>query len=157
MTTTKPREKGRVIERDGARKSDLAAIHIAKARLGLDDDSYRDLVATVCAGVRSSAQLDYTGRKRLLSHLQACLVAHGKGQQTSRVIRGTLSQKQSKMWALWMALADAGFVTSRTMAALEAFATRQTGVDRLQWLNGHQEDLVIDSLKAWLKSRGVAS
>lgn len=37
------------------------------------------------------------------------------------------------------------------MAAIEAFAQRQTGVHKLAWLNGAQEDLVIESLKAWLK------
>lgn len=34
----------------------LAVIHVAKARLGLDDEAYRDLLARV-AGVRSSKQL----------------------------------------------------------------------------------------------------
>jgi len=37
------------------------------------------------------------------------------------------------------------------MSALAAFAQRQTGVSRLEWLNARQEHLVIESLKAWLK------
>ena len=61
------------------------------------------------------------------------------------------------MWSLWMQLADAGQVDERSMAALGAFAKRQTGVDRLDWLNGRQEDLVIESLKQWLRRHGEAT
>lgn len=150
-----------VVDRDGARKADLAAIHIAKAALELDDDAYRDLMMTVVR-VRSSAQLDFTGRKTFLAHLQACLKARGinprggAGKGTARAVRAPLTDLQRKMWSLWMTLADAGLVHSRTMGALVAFAKRQTGVERLEWLNAHQQALVIDSMKAWLKSRGEA-
>lgn len=47
------------------RQNDLAAIHIAKKQLGLDENAYRDLMATVCGGVRSAADLDTAGRQRL--------------------------------------------------------------------------------------------
>lgn len=137
-----------------ARNGDLAAIHIAKAKLRLTDDEYRDLMATVCHGVRSAAELDFTGRRRFLAHLQRCL----QGQQSSekgRTIAQPLTPSQRRMWSLWMALADAGLVEQRTMAALQAFAQRQTGVERLVWLTPQQENLVIESLKQWLK-RGEA-
>ena len=43
------------------------------------------------------------------------------------------------------------------MSALVAFAKRQTGVERLEWLKSRQEDLVIESLKQWLhRSQAVA-
>ena len=58
------------------------------------------------------------------------------------------------MWSLWMQLADCGLVHDRTMQALVAFAKRQTGVDRLEWLNKPQGAAVIDSMKQWLRSRG---
>lgn len=138
-----------------ARNGDLAAIHIAKAKLGLDDDAYRDLMATVCHGVRSAGDLDFTGRRRFLAHLQACL--RQQQPDTARkgdVVRSSLSAHQRLMWSLWMRLADAGLVTERSMAALNAFARRQTGVDRIDWLTTQQDDLVIASLKAWLKRGG---
>lgn len=50
------------------RKRELAAIHVAKAQLGLDDGTYRDMLWTV-ARVRSAADLDWAGRKRVLDHL----------------------------------------------------------------------------------------
>jgi phage gp16-like protein len=148
VTTTAPHKAARP-----ARNGDLAAIHIAKAQLQLDDDEYRDLMATVCNGIRSAADLDWTGRRRFLAHLQACL-KHRQAPGPARHIKAPLTPAQRLMWSLWMRLADAGQVGDRTMKALEAFAKRQTSVERLQWLNKHQEDLVIASLKTWLKQRG---
>jgi len=43
------------------RRRDLAKIHIAKKQLGLDDESYREILYQV-AGVRTSAMLDEAGR-----------------------------------------------------------------------------------------------
>mgnify|MGYP000420278335 CR=1 FL=1 len=134
-----------------ARNADLAAIHIAKAQLGLTEDEYRDIMATVCAGIRSAAQLDFTGRKRFLAHLQACIAQ--SSPRPARPVRKPLTPVQRKVWALWMQLADAKLVEVRSMAAITAWVQRQTGVERLEWLNGHQEDLVIECLKQWLKRR----
>ncbi len=53
------------------RKRELAQIHIAKAALGLAEDTYRDMLWTV-ARVRSASDLDWSGRKRVLEHLKAC-------------------------------------------------------------------------------------
>ncbi len=142
---------GAVLDHEGARKADLAAIHIAKASLGWDDDHYRDILFAVCR-VRSSAQLDFAGRKRFLAHLQACGWA-GARPAARRAVKPALTGPQRKMWSLWQQLADAGLVENRRMPALMAWIKRQTGVERLEWLNLAQEDLVIVSLKAWLKSR----
>lgn len=135
------------------RQADLAAIHIAKKTLRLSEDEYRDVMATVCSGIRSSALLDVTGRKRFLAHLQACVLANrgtraaAPGKKASKGLTG----RPAKMWSLWMELADAGRVQHRTMASLCAFGERQTGVTRLEWMTSHQEDLVIESLKRWLE------
>ena len=145
-----------VIDTAGARKADLASIHIAKKALGWDEDSYRDIMQAKC-GVRSSGLLDFTGRKLFLAHLRACgwlggTTTPARGQKpASAPSRKPLTASQRKMWSLWMTLADAGKVDSRKMPALVAFAHRQTGVDRLEWLNANQEDLIIESLKAWVR------
>lgn len=52
------------------RKRELAAIHIARQQLGLDDGTYRDMLWTV-ARVRSAADLDFAGRQRVLDHLSS--------------------------------------------------------------------------------------
>ncbi len=53
------------------RNSELAQIHIAQAQLGMDDDTYRNVLWTV-ARVRSSKDLDWSGRKRVLDHMKTC-------------------------------------------------------------------------------------
>ncbi len=53
------------------RRRELAMIHIAKAQLGMDDGAYRDLLWTL-GRVRSAADLDFTGRQRVLEHLKNC-------------------------------------------------------------------------------------
>ena len=145
-----------VVDRAGARKADLAAIHIAKKALGWDDSTYRDIMFSVCR-VKSSAELDFTGRRRFLAHLRACgwsgdSTSSGRTPgSTDRPVSKPLTPLQRKMWSLWMQLADAGLIDNRKMPALLTYVTRQTGVDRLEWLNDKQADLVIESLKAWLK------
>jgi hypothetical protein len=132
-----------------ARRRDLAQIHQLAKELQLQDDAYRDLMATVCGGVRSAGDLDVSGRQRFIAHLKAC---QGRSHRpTQHEVKGQLSPQQKLMWALWMQLADAGLVQQRTMAAISSYAARQTGVARVEWLNGAQELLVIESLKQWLK------
>lgn len=52
------------------RRRDLAKIHLAKKQLGMDDDTYRDMLWAV-ASVRSAGDLDYTGLQRVLAHMTA--------------------------------------------------------------------------------------
>lgn len=132
-----------------SRKGDLAAIHVAKKNLGWDDDTYRDILWTVCH-VRSSADLDFAGRRRFLAHLAACQAKGAPKAQPARE-KTPWSPQQRLVWACWQRLADAKLVEHRDRHAVEAWIKRQTGVDRLAWLNGPQLDLVLSSLKQWLK------
>lgn len=142
----------RVVDRDGARKADLAAIHIGKKALNWDEGFYRDMLHTLCR-VRSSADLDFAGRKRVLAHMKAC-GWNGGGQRhpgpAQRAARPSLTLEQRKVWSLWQQLADAGAVQSRKSAALMAWVQRQVGIDRLEWLHGKQAEMAIESLKLWL-------
>jgi phage gp16-like protein len=52
------------------RKRELAQIHVAKSQLGLDEETYRAMLWTV-ARVKSAADLDWAGRKKVLDHLKA--------------------------------------------------------------------------------------
>lgn len=138
---------------DASRRSDLARIHIGRIALGWDEVFYRRKVAQVCNGKTSSAELDASERRALLAHMVTCGWAPAGKAGAVRTERKPLTKPQKLMWSLWQQLADAGLVANRKMLALNAFAQRQTGVDRIEWLNGKQEDLVIESLKRWLKRR----
>ena len=129
---------------DRARKGDLVAIHVAKKALGWDEDTYRDVMFSVCE-VRSAAELDPAKRRRFLAHLQACR------KQGTAPARTPWKPELRKLWSLWQQLADADLVKDRKRPALEAWAARQCGVDRLEWLTTAQLDLVLASAKQWLK------
>lgn len=135
------------------RRADLAQIHIGIKALGWDDAFYRSILWTVCR-TKSAADLDMAGRLRLIAHMRQCgwhAAPTGKG---ARPVAKPLTPVQRKMWSLWQQLADAGLVANRRMPALLAWVTRQTGVDRLEWLNAAQEELVLTSMRRWLKERG---
>ena len=137
-----------VVDSSGGRRADLAAIHVAKKSLAWDEDTYRDIMFTVCR-VRSSADLDFGGRKAFLAHLQACLAKMGATAPAGRT-NAPWTPSQNRLWSLWQQLADAKLVNDRHRAALDAWIKRQTGVDRIEWLNAAQLDLVIASAKRWL-------
>lgn len=142
------------VDQAKSRKADLAKVHVAKKALGWDDSTYRDILWAVCQ-VKSSADLDQAGRSRFLAHLVKCgwVDAKKPGSGPIRPVRKALTGPQKKMWSLWQQLADAGLVENRKMPALMAYVERQTHVSRLEWLNGAQEDLVIESLKKWLSRK----
>lgn len=52
------------------RARELAAIHVARRMLGLDEETYRLMLWTV-ARVHSAADLDHAGRQAVLDHLRA--------------------------------------------------------------------------------------
>lgn len=52
-----------------ARNADIATIKIAVKQIGMDDGTYRDMLWTI-ARVRSAADLDWTGRKKVIDHLR---------------------------------------------------------------------------------------
>ena len=133
---------------DQLRKRELAQIHIAKAALQMDDDAYRAMLWAI-ARVRSSKDLDWTGRKRVLDHLVKCGWKNSAKRPADPVSRKIRSQ--------WLTLRDLGALTDPSEKALRAFVKRTVGVERLEWLNGRQAETVIEALKGWiarLESKG---
>lgn len=107
--------------------------------------SYRDILFTLTRK-RSSTELDFAERKKVLEHMEACGFKRTKPQP-----RKLADDPQSKMIrALWLQLHEAGKVRNPSESALAAFAKRQTGRDALQWLNAREASALIEELKKWL-------
>jgi len=53
---------------DGLSAKKIALLHVAKKQLGLDDDSYRDILGR-CGGVESAADLDEVGFLYVMKYL----------------------------------------------------------------------------------------
>lgn len=119
--------------------------HLAKQDSSLDDNAYRAMLWSV-ALVKSSTELDFAGRKKVLDHLESRGFKRTKPQP-----RALADDPQSKkIRALWLELHKAGKVRNPSESALAAFVKRETGIDDLHWLNDRDASAVIEKLKQWL-------
>lgn len=130
------------------RRRELAAIHAAATKLGMDtadkspSSDYRTMLHAQ-AGVTSAAQLDARGRKRVLRYLLTlqgpAAAPHADEPPQARKIR-----------ALWHALGKAGALKDPSPAGLAAFVRGRFAVDALRWLTALQAAQLIEALKDWL-------
>lgn len=145
---------------DNGRRAMLAKIHLAKKDLRLDDDTYRDILERI-TGRRSSAEctageLDDLVRHFRLQGFVPKVVAGGKAEPTPATSRPRQADHPAakKARALWLSLADLGVVRERSESALEAFARRQLGVEKLQWADQGQTYKLIEALKKMAERAG---
>lgn len=141
-----PKRPNKYPTRYAEQKREIQIIHIAKQQLAMDEDTYRAMLWSV-ARVKSSTELDFAGRKKVLDHMEACGFKRTKPQP-----RKLADDPQSKkIRALWLELHVAGKVRNPSESALAAFVKRQTGRDALQWLNAREASALIEELKKWLE------
>lgn len=128
----------------------IAALHVAKKALGLDDDSYRDALRQV-TGKSSSADMTEAERARVLERFRDLGFKAGSTGGRKR-LEGRFA---GKLQALWIAGWNLGLVRDRDDRALVSFVKRQTGIEHVRFLR-HGEDAMkaIEALKSWL-ARGA--
>lgn len=134
----------------------MAAIHIARQRFSLDEETYRDLLIRL-TGHRSAGELDAAGRRKVLDYFNragfgrpAANPLEPIGSIVRRGLQGRPRPLHGKALALWHSLAHLGEVTDPSDAALDAFVRRQTGVDAARFASAPQINRVIEALKDWL-------
>jgi len=120
----------------------IKLIHVAKRQLGLDDDTYREMLQSV-TGKTSTASM--TNRELLA----VCDALKKKGFKVSRPRAMDNSEQAKKIRSLWLELADAGIVRNRSEVALLAYVRRITKTERMEWCTVKQLQAVIETLKAW--------
>lgn len=138
------------------RRAMLAKIHLGAKDLGLDEDARRDLIQRM-TGHRSSAELNdaqlgaviaefkrlgWTAKPRVAAAPKA-----GKPKPANHPVA-------LKARAMWISLHHLGVVRSAGEPALEAFAKRQLGVDRLAWADQSQGYRLIEALKQMAERAG---
>jgi phage gp16-like protein len=131
---------------DKIREREIKLIHVAKRELGLDDDTYRDMLFAV-ARVRSAKDLDWTGRKKVLDHLKAS----GFKVKLPPRSKNADDARYRKIRALWSELKGRHVVEVDTDKAVREYIKRTTDKDDFQFLNNFQITTVIESLKKWLE------
>jgi len=116
--------------RKDQRRRELATIHCLKRDLGLEDDTYRDVLWT-CARVRSASKLDAHGRRDVIEHMRARqgqnASARGRQSYPGRHSRVDQDPQLAKVEAL---LTDMGL--SWTYA--DGIAKRIAGVAKVAWV-----------------------
>jgi phage gp16-like protein len=130
--------------------SALAAIHVAKKQLGLDDDTLRDLYERV-TGKRSAKEMSEGERGRVVEELRKSGF-EAAGKAASKAPRKRLEGRfAKKLQALWISAWNLGLVQERDDTALIAFVKRQTGIDHVRFVR-HPEDAAkaIEGVKGWM-------
>ncbi|GAB5378992.1 MAG: gp16 family protein [Aliiglaciecola sp.] len=138
----------------------IAKIHIAKKQLGLDDDTYRNLLATA-TGKTSCAQMGKVDLHKVLYVLES------KGFKAKKATSGKkFSPKSGQakvpeidvIRAVWITMHKQGFVRDGSEDALDAYTKRMTvklnkgqGVEAVAWLNQYLACKVLEALKQWHK------
>ncbi len=137
---------------------EIAKIHIGASKLGMkrpgDDSAYRDMLWSV-ARVRTSKDLDSTGRENVLKHLRGCGWNDTSPPGTRKAKSG--NKQAGYIRFLWNSLAAGGHLDSVGEPALRAFVEHQSapyhpqkvGYSAPEMLPTGVASRVIEHLKQW--------
>ncbi|PTQ91238.1 gp16 family protein [Agitococcus lubricus] len=125
----------------------IQLIHIAKSQLGMDDDTYRNMLKQLTQ--KDSTKLLTVGQlNRVVAHLQVLgFKIQTKHKQPAPKI---FDPQSKKIRALWLELHRLGHIQDSSEAALAAYVKRITSIESLAWLSTAQASQVIETLKNWL-------
>lgn len=124
----------------------LAAIHVAKKQLGLDDDTYRAALVSI-TGKDSAKDMTEAERNKVV------VVLRDRGfKQAEKGLQGPFAKK---LQALWIDAWNLGIVRDRSDSAMLAFIKRQTGVDHTRFLiDAADARKAVEALKGWMAREG---
>ncbi len=132
----------------------MAKIHIAKKDLGLDDDTYREVLRRK-TGRTSAAGMTEVQAQGVIAEMRR-LGWKPAAKQTLPGFAIPADPQSRKILALWISLHKAGVVRNGSDQALLKFVKRVAGRDRLEWCSSREKNQVIEALKDWLDRAGDA-
>lgn len=128
----------------------IKTVQTGRSCLGLDEDTYRDLLAAKSGGLRSAKELSTHQLEAVIKHMRDAGFIPKKpaGVQPREHRTLCISPEAQKARALWLWLHQIGIVKDPSERALSQFAKRTCGgVDALQW--ARRPDKLIEGIKAW--------
>lgn len=131
------------------RRGMMAKINIARGQLGMNEDDYRQALMDQ-TGKLSLKDCSEPQLARMLDWMKA------KGFQPIQRKGAAQHPMALKARALWISLYHLGVVHNASEQALEAFAKRQLGCERLVWARQSDAFRLIEALKAMAKRAGWA-
>lgn len=127
----------------------IKLIHVAKTKLALDDEVYRDIL-TSTTGKDSSKLLTPAQLETVLDRLKQ--IGFTVESKDKAGVKNLASDAQSQLIRhLWLQLFEAGQVKNGSELALAKFVENRVGVDALQFLSSKSADMVINHLRQWCK------
>lgn len=137
------------------RKGVLAQIHIARKELALDEDTYRQMIATVTGGKRSCSDCNVPELHKIVQHMKE---RGFKARPRKRVAQhpGTPHNldKEPMLQKIEALLAE----LKAPWSYADAIAKRQYRVERVAWLKSAEQYAgVIAALDVELEKRGLLS
>ncbi len=131
----------------------IKLIHVAKTKLGLDDDIYRDILKST-TGKDSSKLLTPAQLDAVLDRLKQLGFEVESKDKTG--VKNLADDKQSKLIRhLWLQLHEAGAVKNGSEQALAKFVENRVHVSALQFLSSKNADMIINHLRSWCKRLGI--
>jgi phage gp16-like protein len=126
------------------RRAMLAKIHLAKKSLQLDEDDYRNILMQE-TGRGSAGDCTEAELERVIDRFRGLgWKPLPKAGGSTRAAQHPMARKAR---ALWISLYHLGVVRSPKEGALEAFAKRQLGCERLVWAKQSEGYRLIEALK----------
>lgn len=121
----------------------IAAIHVAKKQLGLDEDTYRSMLLQV-VGKDSLRDMSPAEHQRVITHMRSKGAPSGRGKLTGPYA--------GKLQALWISGWHLGVVRNKSDEALLAFVKGRTGIDHTRFLrNAVDARKAVEALKGMLE------
>lgn len=129
------------------RRSMIAKIQIARQQLGMVEDDYRQILFDQ-TGKMSAKDLSEPQLARVLDVMKA------KGFKPLPGKKAASHPMAMKARALWISLYHLNAVHNSSEQALEAFAKRQLGCEKLQWARQADAFRLIEALKSMATRNG---
>jgi phage gp16-like protein len=130
----------------------IALIHVGKAKLGLANEDYRDILAAHGGGVTTSKDLTPEGFKAVLKHFKACgfkQLYQPPPYPAPEIARLPLA-KQGIMYLIGVTLG----ALDKSWAYADGIAGRMFRIERLEWCDKEQLQKVMAALVYQQKKTG---
>ncbi|MCC7413345.1 MAG: regulatory protein GemA [Gammaproteobacteria bacterium] len=132
-------------------------LQVGRQTLGLDEDSYRAILAAYGArevdGRPSATTMSVSQLEQALEHQKHLGFRPRRRPGRADDWRQPRIDKIARLWSL---LRDAGVLRDGSQRARDRFCARQTGTARLDWASSAQLNQVIEALKSWCDRERVA-
>ncbi|WP_027360811.1 gp16 family protein [Desulforegula conservatrix] len=125
---------------DTIRRAKLATIHIAKKTLGMDDETYREMLGNF--GLKSSKDASIAKLDEIITHLESKGFETKKRKNQPKSVKGQ-APETALMGKIGALLADGKY----QWAYGHGIAKKMFGVERLEWCDCQQLRKIVAALE----------